>query len=157
MSFRSVLSSALSLVTIVFAATASTAYACDGAADYPAAWWAEVPRDGAPSWEILPQDAAPGEVILSKRTELGVFSNFAATPIELDGETYASLEGFWQMMKYPEDANDIRTTAPGIMWPYTRAQFGQLVGFAAKMQGMDENSVKANATDSARRSDRARL
>jgi len=135
MVFRTVLSSAFGLVTLVFAATATTAFACEGEADYPAAWWAEVPRDGAPSWEILPQDAAPGEVILSKRTELGVFSNFAATPIEIGGETYASLEGFWQMMKYPEDASDVRATAPGITWPYTRAQVGQLSGFEAKEAG----------------------
>jgi hypothetical protein len=39
---------------------------------YPAAWWAPVPRESAASWEILPQDAGPGEVILSKRTELGI-------------------------------------------------------------------------------------
>lgn len=46
---------------------------------YPLQWWAEAPRKGAPAWEILPQEAGPGEVILSKRNELGVLSNFAAT------------------------------------------------------------------------------
>lgn len=52
-------------------------------------------------WEILPQEAAPGEVILSKRHELGLLSNFAATPFVFRGKRYASLEGFWQMMLYP--------------------------------------------------------
>lgn len=134
MIFHKVFASAFSLVAIILAATASSAQACEHE-DYPAAWWADVPRDGVPAWEILPQDAAPGEVILSKRTELGLFSNFAVTPVTIDGETYASLEGFWQMMKYPEDASDIRATVPGITWPFTRAQVTQLTGFEAKDAG----------------------
>src|SRR5215831_15932784 len=28
---------------------------------YPAQWWAPVPTNGAPAWEIFPQDAGPGE------------------------------------------------------------------------------------------------
>src|SRR5215216_6775258 len=67
-------------------------------ARYPAIWWAPVPKKGAPAWEILPQEAGPGEVILSKRNELGLLSNFSATTFTLDGITYPSLEGFWQMM-----------------------------------------------------------
>ena len=61
---------------------------------YPAHWWTPVPKEGAPTWEILPQEAGPGEVILSKRNELGLLSNFAATPFEFHGKRYASLEGF---------------------------------------------------------------
>ena len=132
-------------VTALFAASFSaliamlgwslTASACEGKKGYPTAWWTEIPRDGVPEWEILPQDAGPGEVILSKRTELGVFSNFAATTIELDGDRFASLEGFWQMMKFPESNDDPRSTAPGITWPNTRAQVGQMTGFAAKDAG----------------------
>ena len=68
---------------------------------YPAHWWTPVPKEGAPSWEILPQEAGPGEVILSKRHELGLLSNFAPTPFTFRGKRYASLEGFWQMMLYP--------------------------------------------------------
>ena len=59
-------------------------------------------REGAPSWEILPQAAKPGEVILSKRNELGLLSNFAPTPFTFRGQSYASLEGFWQTTLYPE-------------------------------------------------------
>ena len=73
-------------------------------------------KEGAPEWEILPQEAKPGEVILSKRNELGLLSNFAATPFEFRGKRYASLEGFWQMMKYPEGPDDPRAKFPGIEW-----------------------------------------
>ena len=103
--------------------------------NYPAAWWKPVPRDQAASWEILPQDARPGEVILSKRNELGLLSNFAATPFEFHGKKYASLEGFWQAMKYPEDADDPRAKFPGLEWKYTRDQVAQLTGFDAKRAG----------------------
>src|SRR5260221_974694 len=37
-----------------------------------------------------------------KRNELGLLSNFAPTPFTFRGQRYASLEGFWQMMLYPE-------------------------------------------------------
>lgn len=102
---------------------------------YPAHWWAPVPKEGAPGWEILPQEAGPGEVILSKRNELGVLSNFAPTPFEFRGVRYASLEGFWQMMKYPESADDPRALAPGLEWKFTRAQVAQMTAFEAKRAG----------------------
>ena len=35
--------------------------------EYPAHWFAAVPEQGKPAWEILPQAAGSGEVILSKR------------------------------------------------------------------------------------------
>ena len=53
---------------------------------YPAQWWAAAPKEGAPGWEILPQEAGAGEVILSKRHELGLLSNFAATPFVFHGQ-----------------------------------------------------------------------
>jgi len=102
---------------------------------YPSHWWAPAPREGAPAWEILPQEAGPGEVILSKRNELGLLSNFAATPFEFRGQRYASLEGFWQMMKYPEGDDDPRATFPGLRWDYTRDQVAQLTAFEAKQAG----------------------
>lgn len=103
--------------------------------NYPAHWWTPVPTNGAPAWEILPQAAAPGEVILSKRNELGLLSNFAPTPFTLRGKRYASVEGFWQMMKYPEGANDPRTNSPGVTWRYTREQVAQMTAFDAKRAG----------------------
>lgn len=102
---------------------------------YPAHWWAPVPKEGAPAWEILPQEAGAGEVILSKRNELGLLSNFAATPFDFRGKRYASLEGFWQMMKYPEGLDDPRAKFPTVEWKFTREQVAGLAGFEAKKAG----------------------
>jgi predicted NAD-dependent protein-ADP-ribosyltransferase YbiA (DUF1768 family) len=115
---------------------------------YPAHWWAPVAKEGAPSWEILPQEAGPGEVILSKRNELGLLSNFAATPFTFRGKRYASLEGFWQTMKYPEGRNDPRAKFPGLRWKYTREQVAHLTSFEAKSAGTlaDENMKKMGIT-----------
>ena len=101
-------------------------------------------RQGAPAWEILPQEAGPGEVILSKRNELGLMSSFAATPFTFHDQCYASLEGFWQMMKYPEGPDDPRATFPGLQWALTRQQVAQLTGFEAKRAGTlgEENMAK---------------
>lgn len=115
---------------------------------YPAHWWTPVSKEGAPSWEILPQEAGPGEVILSKRNELGLLSNFAATPFVYKGKRYASLEGFWQMMKYPEGPSDARAKFRGLEWKYTREQVAQLTSFEAKSAGTlaDENMKKMGIT-----------
>lgn len=110
---------------------------------YPAHWWTPVIDPKKPDWEILPQEAGPGEVILSKRHELGLLSNFAPTPFVFHGKHYASLEGFWQMMKYPEDPNDSRAKFPGIEWKYTRDQVAQMVSFEAKRAGdLGEENMK---------------
>jgi ankyrin repeat protein/predicted NAD-dependent protein-ADP-ribosyltransferase YbiA (DUF1768 family) len=110
-------------------------------ADYPAHWWAPVSTDDVPKWEILPQAADAGEVILSKRNELGLLSNFAATPFTFHGKRYASLEGFWQSLLYPEGADDPRARHPGLKWEFTRDEVAQMVGFEAKHAG---DLAKAN-------------
>lgn len=104
-------------------------------ARYPAHWWTPVPAEGAPGWEILPQAAGPGEVILSKRNELGILSNFAATPFIFRGKRYASLEGFWQAMLYPESPRDPRAKHPGLEWKFTREQVAAMTAFEAKAAG----------------------
>jgi peptidoglycan/xylan/chitin deacetylase (PgdA/CDA1 family)/predicted NAD-dependent protein-ADP-ribosyltransferase YbiA (DUF1768 family) len=109
--------------------------AAEDARRYPAHWWAPAPTGGAPRWEILPQAAQSGEVILSKRNELGLLSNFAATPFTFDGKPYASVEGFWQAMKFPEGKDDPRTTIEGFTWPFTRDQVARMVAFEAKSAG----------------------
>jgi predicted NAD-dependent protein-ADP-ribosyltransferase YbiA (DUF1768 family) len=111
---------------------------------YPPHWWTPISDDQKPDWEILPQAAKPGEVILSKRNELGILSNFAATPFTLRGKRYASVEGFWQMMLYPEGTDDPRAKAPGLVWRYTREQVAQMTSFQAKDAGTlaEENSQK---------------
>lgn len=115
---------------------------------YPSHWWAPVSKEGAPDWEILPQEAKPGEVILSKRHELGLLSNFAPTPFTIRDKRYASLEGFWQMMKYPEGDDDTRAKFPGLTWAYTREQVSQMVSFEAKKAGTlaEENMKKMGIT-----------
>lgn len=115
---------------------------------YPKHWWEPVSKEGAPSWEIFPQEAGPGEVILSKRNELGLLSNFAATPFTFKGKLYASVEGFWQMMKYPENEKDPRATFPGLEWKFTRAQVANMTSFEAKSAGTlaDQNMKKMGIT-----------
>lgn len=109
--------------------------------DYPADWFREFPRSEAESWEVLPQDAGPGEVILSKRTELGIFSNFGATPFVLDGKSFASIEGLWQSMKFPDPTqkDDQRHGISG--WPFTRAEVEQMTAFEAKRAGDEANKI----------------
>ena len=110
---------------------------------YPAHWFAPVNDANKPDWEILPQAAGPGEVILSKRNELGLLSNFAPTPFTYRGVRYASLEGFWQMMLYPEGKDDPRSKFPGLTWKYTREQVSQMTAFEAKAAGtLAEDNMK---------------
>src|SRR4051812_28305365 len=118
--------------------------ACAHGPQYPAHWWRPVPEQGKPAWEILPQEAKAGEVILSKRNELGLLSNFAATPFTFRGRRYASLEGFWQMMLYPEGEDDPRAKSHGVVWKYTREQVAQMTSFEAKAAGTlaEENMKK---------------
>jgi predicted NAD-dependent protein-ADP-ribosyltransferase YbiA (DUF1768 family) len=125
------------------AAALAIAFLAQNAAQYPAHWWTPVPEELKASWEILPQAAKPGEVILSKRNELGILSNFAATPFTYRGQRYASVEGFWQMMLYPEGPDDVRAKA-GIVWPHTRAEVAQMTAFDAKDAGTvaEENMRK---------------
>jgi predicted NAD-dependent protein-ADP-ribosyltransferase YbiA (DUF1768 family) len=105
------------------------------AQSYPGHWWTPVPEENKPDWEILPQAAKPGEVILSKRNELGILSNFAASPFVYHGKRYSSVEGFWQMMLYPEGPEDPRAKAPGIAWLHTRGQVAQMTAWDAKNAG----------------------
>ena len=112
---------------------------------YPERWWDPVPRAGAPSWEILPQEAKYGEVILSKRNELGLLSNFAATSFVYKGRTIASDEGFWQATKYPENDNDPRAHISGVVWPHTRAEVENMVAFEAKNAGNEASDILKKA------------
>ena len=104
-------------------ATKSTAELLAARTNYSTRWWTPVSTNGAPSWEILPQ---------------------AATPFTFHDQRYASLEGFWQMMKYPESGTDPRAMFPGLHWGYTRAEVAQLTAFDAKRAGdAAERNMKA--------------
>jgi predicted NAD-dependent protein-ADP-ribosyltransferase YbiA (DUF1768 family) len=108
---------------------------------YPAHWWDPVPEAARASWEILPQEAGPGEVILSKRHELGLLSNFAPTSFVFRGRRYASLEGLWQSMKYPEGTDDPRLADPEVEWPHTRDEVAAMVSFQANEAGRRADEI----------------
>lgn len=110
-------------------------------AEYPAEWFKPFSKDQAESWEILPQDAKQGEVILSKRNELGVFSNLALAPFTLDGEKYNSVEGLWQGMKYPDPSlkDDPRLLVSS--WPHTRKEVYLMSGWEGKTAGNEANDI----------------
>ncbi|MBI2519065.1 MAG: NADAR family protein [Bdellovibrio sp.] len=105
-------------------------------AKYPEHWWTPVSDANIPKWEILPDAGVRNKsVILSKRHELGILSNFAPTPILLNGKQYASVEGLWQSTKYPDPKmkNDPRFNCH--QFKLTRVQVEQLVSFEAKSAG----------------------
>jgi hypothetical protein len=67
--------------------------------------------DGAVFHAIGPEDEACGKPInISSRSPmpLKLVSNFAHTPFVLDDKEYASVEGFWQGLKFPQAADRLR-------------------------------------------------
>lgn len=107
---------------------------------YPTHWWKEVPADQLKSWEISPHTATEDySVVLSKRNELGILSNFAHTPFTINGHNYESVEGLWQSMKYPENPQDERF--PLAPWPHSRQNVEQMVGSKAKKAGSFASKV----------------
>ena len=106
---------------------------CATTKQYPKHWWKPVAKKDLQWWEIDPQAAKKGEVILSKRNELGILSNFSHAPFKLDGKTYPNIEALWQSMKYPKSKNDIRFKHK--KWPHTRIQVEKMSGFEAKTAG----------------------
>lgn len=124
-------------ILLVFSLLLSSAtLACDAHSSYPDAWWKAVPNSELKPWEIAPQaaDRSKNEVILSKRNELGMLSNFFAASFEFQGRRFASIEGFWQAMKYPENRHDARNSNQ-VSWPHTRSQVEQMTAFDAKQAG----------------------
>jgi hypothetical protein len=145
-------------VVLIFAFVVIALSKCDGRHEgfmhggvtierqYPREWFVPINDPHKPDWEILPQEANPGEVILSKRNELGLLSNFAPTPFVYHDRKYASLEGFWQMMLYPEGPDDPRAKAKSIEWKFTRDQVAQMTAFDAKAAGtLAEENMKKKA------------
>jgi predicted NAD-dependent protein-ADP-ribosyltransferase YbiA (DUF1768 family) len=64
-----------------------------------------------------------------------LLSNFAPTSFEFRGKRYASLEGFWQMMKYAEGPDDPRAKSSDIEWKHTREAVAEMTAFDAKRAG----------------------
>jgi predicted NAD-dependent protein-ADP-ribosyltransferase YbiA (DUF1768 family) len=119
------------LLILLFLLGACSSKPCQSPS-YPKHWWAPIRGEKKP-WEIAPDSVKPAQVILSKRNELGLLSNFAPTPFVYRGKRYASMEGFWQAMKYPEDSKDPRNKMA--KWPYMRAEVEQMTSFQAKKAG----------------------
>ena len=138
---RIIFSIKLSLICLL-----SSTFAASTPAEFPAEWWKPVDVSTAPSWEVLPHQAKEGEVVLSKRNELGLLSNFSHTPFNFEGKTYQSVEGLWQSMKYPENKEDIRMTWVGAEWKFKRDIVEQMIAFDAKKAGSlaSKNMKKQN-------------
>jgi predicted NAD-dependent protein-ADP-ribosyltransferase YbiA (DUF1768 family) len=100
---------------------------------YPSHWWKFIDKKDLKWWEIAPHSAKKGEVILSKRNELGILSNFADTPFVFHGKKYPTVEALWQSMKYPENRTDMRFQFQD--WHHTREEVEQMSGFSAKKAG----------------------
>ncbi|MFT6071127.1 MAG: putative NAD-dependent protein-ADP-ribosyltransferase YbiA (DUF1768 family) [Bacteriovoracaceae bacterium] len=114
---------------------------CASTKNFPNHWWAPVTDKSPPSWEILPQSGKKGKsVILSKRNELGILSNFAKTSFTFEGKTYPGIEGLWQGMKYPEDTNDKSDPRNKLRYKLKRSVVEQLASFKAKRAGKEGSS-----------------
>lgn len=109
---------------------------------YPDLWWKPVTDKVVPSWEILPQAASKetNEVVISKRNELGIMSNFSATPFTMLNRKYASVEGLWQSMKFPEDEKDHRMNVNKV-WPNKREVVEGLTAFDALNAGKAAETI----------------
>jgi len=130
----------------VFLCLATQSFAQIDRGNYPQQWWIEVPADEVRGWEIAPAQAKLGEVILSKRTELGVFSNFADSPFVLDNIKYASIEGLWQGLKYPDLSLETDPRTEIQEWPHTRLEVFAMTGWDAKSAGNKANAIlRANS------------
>lgn len=111
-------------------------------ANYPDHWWAPVTDKVVPTWEILPQAASKekNEVIISKRNELGLMSNFSATPFTMLKTNYASIEGLWQSMKLPENEKDQRMKLSQA-WTIKREDVEKLTAFDALKAGKAAEAI----------------
>ena len=67
------------------------------------------PRGGTVLHDLGPREEACREPLnvgyRSPDWRIKLISNFAPTPFELDGRVYASVEGFWQGLKFPAEAD----------------------------------------------------
>lgn len=125
-------------MNLIFALSFVVISSCASTNKYPAHWWSSVDDKAPPSWEILPDAGEPGKtVILSKRNELGILSNFAKTSFSFEGKTYPGIEGLWQAMKYPEDIKDKSDPRNKLRYKLRRSDIEQLASFKAKRAGKE--------------------
>ncbi len=93
--------SQLLIILLLIAGVSCFGQTKKSAVTYPAIWFAPINDPNKPEWEILPQEARDGEVILSKRNEFGILSNFAATRFELYGKQTNDIQN--TLRKLPHD------------------------------------------------------
>jgi predicted NAD-dependent protein-ADP-ribosyltransferase YbiA (DUF1768 family) len=78
-------------------------------------FWLRESKHGALVFHTLGSRAEacrePLNITSRSPTPLRLISNFAHTPFILDGSSYASIEGFWQGLKFPEDTDRRRLAA----------------------------------------------
>ena len=98
----------------------------EGATDHVFVLHAQ-PRGGTVLHDLGPREEACREPLnvgyRSPDWRIKLISNFAPTPFELDGRPYASVEGFWQGLKFPSAAD--------------RRRIAQLYAGTAKRAGED--------------------
>jgi predicted NAD-dependent protein-ADP-ribosyltransferase YbiA (DUF1768 family) len=68
-------------------------------------------------------------------------SNFAPTPFTFRGKRYASMEGFWQCMKFPEGPDDERQKWKDVDWRHTRDEVAEMTDWAAKRAGDGADAI----------------
>jgi len=134
----------ISVILIPLLSISILAKLANASENYPSQWWKPFPRDQAASWEVLPQDAGAGEVVLSKRGELGVFSNLGEAWFDFEGVRYASVEALWQSMKYPDPQWPQDPRHGHSAWPMDRQQVYLLSMWAAKTAGDQANEIMKN-------------
>ena len=66
-------------------------------------------KDVGPKQEVAREPINITSLVTDTRFQL--ISNLAQTPFELDGKTYASVEGFWQGLKFEDEADRRRLSA----------------------------------------------
>ena len=88
---------------------------------YPSHWWSL----GYPKHN---------ELVLTDANELGVLLNHSSSPFWFNKKRYESIEGFWQMMKFPDpELNpDPRTKK---IFPFTREEVANMSGAKAQEAG----------------------
>lgn len=91
-------------------------------------WALQIQKKGT----LYIEDLGPHSDVVQEPINIGSFSddprvklisNFAHTPFELDGRTYASVEAFWQGLKFPDEE--------------VRLEISKLYGYKAKEAGYE--------------------
>jgi predicted NAD-dependent protein-ADP-ribosyltransferase YbiA (DUF1768 family) len=110
-------------------------------------WLEDAPGTGVALHGLGPRAEACREPInvVSNSTDpiARTISNFAATPFELDGQCYRSVESFWQGLKFADDAD--RRRLASLDGPRARGE-GEKQGYGATVTYNGETIVVGTST-----------